>query len=75
VNALTKIQIKTLAFIVASINLSGKSPVMREIAISINRKSITYVQRILIALEKKSKIKRENGKHRGITLLNPIEKP
>ncbi|MDP1760276.1 MAG: transcriptional repressor LexA [Candidatus Woesebacteria bacterium] len=71
---ITPKQKETLDLIRDSINQEGQPPTINEIREKLGLKSLRSVTQRLEALENKGFIKRDRFKHRGISILNPLDK-
>jgi repressor LexA len=66
---------KVYAFIVASINVQGVPPTIREIGRAVGVESTGHIAHILRMLERQGLIERQKGRSRGIKLTRPIGIP
>ena len=70
---ITQKQEETLDFIKNFITRNGESPTITQLSGGLGLKSLRSVTQRLEALEAKGLIKRDRFRHRGISLLNPLD--
>lgn len=69
-NVLTTLQKKCLAGVIAYVQRHGKAPTRRELAKALGQKSLNGIRQLLIALEKKGRVRIDPpGQSRNIVLL------